>query len=308
MVVGGQAKHGKSALLGALIAAQVADHSEQPDTFGIGGGNPEGKAVIVFDTEQSDYDAWQHIWRAHKRADAGKQPDWLRAFCMTGMTLDQKNQWFRKEIERASLLCNGVHLVILDGIADLLQDPNDAKESFALVEDLHSLAIKHNCAIAVVLHENPSSGFGGATKNLRGHLGSQLERKAETSLRVKKGADGVTVVWVPNGRHGDIPEAFGAAFKWCDIKSMHVSCDTPAVAKAEEKRQENDELVRELFSGPDSMLGLAYMDAVRRIMEIRENWGDPIKERQAKAILKKLTGHQVEKRDDSRYYRKLTMM
>ena len=38
----------------------------------------------------------------------------------------------------------------------------------------HQLAIEYDCVFMTVLHENPNSDFG----KTRGHLGSQLSRKA----------------------------------------------------------------------------------------------------------------------------------
>ncbi len=87
---------------------------------------------------------------------------------------------------------NGLFAVIVDGVADLVLDVNDAKECNALVAKLHALAIKYDCPdrIICVIHENPNADTG----KMRGHLGSQLERKAESNLRLRKKED-VTVVF-----------------------------------------------------------------------------------------------------------------
>lgn len=75
----------------------------------------------------------------------------------------------------------GVHSVWLDGVADAVKSPNDEQEAIPLVRRLHGLAIKHRCTIVCILHLNPGSDFKS-----RGHLGSQLEQKAETVLQLKK--------------------------------------------------------------------------------------------------------------------------
>ena len=63
-----QAKAGKSAVVSAMMAAIMAD-DENGDFLGFNAAaNPEGKAVIHFDTEQSRYDHEQVVLRAVRRA------------------------------------------------------------------------------------------------------------------------------------------------------------------------------------------------------------------------------------------------
>ena len=111
--------------------------------------------------------------------------------------------------------------MFLDGIADFIADPNDTAEAFDWVDELHQLAIKYDTVIVCVLHENPGSEIG----KTRGHLGSQLERKAETNLRLEKDADGVTVVF-ERSRQAHIPKENGPRFMWSDEAKRHVSCET----------------------------------------------------------------------------------
>ena len=80
-------------------------------------------------------------------------------------------------------------LLILDGVADLCNDPNDLHESEALVCELMRWSCEYDNHILCVLHSNP----GG--DKARGHLGSALLRKSETVMLVK--ADGDTSVVSP---------------------------------------------------------------------------------------------------------------
>ena len=50
----------------------------------------------------------------------------------------------------------GIHLVIIDGIADLLGGVNDEEPSVQLVEELFRIAAIYNTLIICVLHLAPS--------------------------------------------------------------------------------------------------------------------------------------------------------
>lgn len=71
-------------------------------------------------------------------------------------------------------------IVIIDGLVDLVVDPNDQMESKAIVTELSGLAMDYNCSIWNVLHVNPGSD------KMRGHLGTILAQKSSDVLMVKK--------------------------------------------------------------------------------------------------------------------------
>lgn len=74
-------------------------------------------------------------------------------------------------------------LIVIDGIADLQRNTNDLEESDALVGALMALSTKIDAHIICVLHTNPGSD------KARGHLGSSLQRKAESVLFVHRAED-----------------------------------------------------------------------------------------------------------------------
>jgi hypothetical protein len=118
-----------------------------------------------------------------------------------------------------------------------------------------------------VIHENPAQpGFAGKT---RGHLGSQIERKAESNLRVKKDGDEVSVIFSDGKQRGPaIPEATAPRFKYCEEAGMHISCEAASIAKAEAARKEMGEEVSEIFNTPESLAGLTWSDVCKRIEDI----------------------------------------
>jgi hypothetical protein len=163
----------------------------------------------------------------------------------------------RLEIKRAGK----VLAVFLDGVADFVHDPNDPGEAFALVGELHRLAIEADCVIVAVLHENPGSADFGKT---RGHLGSQLERKAETNLRLSK-SEGVTTVWTDRGaRHCEIPKAAGLRFEYSTLEGCHCLLDSANDARAQAARDELTAFVASVFQGQSP--ALSWGELRNRIM------------------------------------------
>lgn len=80
-------------------------------------------------------------------------------------------------------------MVIIDGVADLCGDVNNIEQSNLLVASLMRISTQYNCHIINVIHQN----FGSA-KLGTGHLGSALEKKAETVIALE--ANTVNKDWV----------------------------------------------------------------------------------------------------------------
>jgi hypothetical protein len=154
----------------------------------------------------------------------------------------------------------------MDGVADLCADPNDSEEAFDLVHELHALAIGHDCAIVTVLHENPGSESG----KTRGHLGSQLERKAECNLRLAKDTDGITTVWAERARHCHLPKNEGPCFAWNDAASMHTSCGTAGEIKSAAIRERLEADANTAFGEEDSFRHVDLIDAVCAAFDLKE--------------------------------------
>jgi hypothetical protein len=252
-----QAKMGKTAVLGAFLAAAASPcERDVADIMGydfltISAAPHHGRAVVLFDTEQSRYDAWQLVKRAATRAGRGDLPPNFRAYSTADLETAKRRAYLAAELQRASAECGGIHSAFIDGISDLCEDPNDLVEACGLIEELVQLAIKYDCPIIVVLHENPS-GTGQEYSKGRGHLGSQLERKAESNLRLVKDSNGVSTIFADRCRRASIPKDMGPRFQWDSSAGMHVSvvCDVKS-DKAQEKREAERPAVDAVFDGID---------------------------------------------------------
>ena len=267
-------KAGKSAVIESIIAAVFNGNRQGPDTLGFSAENLHGYALLHFDTEQSRFDHDQLVRRALKRSQVECPPNWFRSYSLADLSIRERRQALRFALAEAQESHAGIFAVLIDGIGDLCADPNDSAEAFDLVHELHSLAIRHDCTIATVLHENPGSE-GGKT---RGHLGSQLERKVETNLRLAKDANGITTIWSDRARHCYLPKNQGPCFSWDDSEKMHTSCGTAGEIKSAATREKMDDEANAVFNGTDAM---SYSELTTAIMDVLN-----VSERTAKGRVK----------------------
>lgn len=221
-----RAKTGKTTALGAATAAIIAAHYDRThtDTLRFSAPHNSGHAVILIDTEQSQYDAWACHLRTLARADS-PDPQWLYHYSLVGSTAADLRQALPQILATAKEQTGGVFTVILDGVADFVTSVNDEPECNAFVAHLHALAAQYDTPILCVIHSNEAklSGDDG-----RGHLGKQLTRKAESNLLLKK-TDDVTTITSEKQRKAPITEADGVAFRWDDTLLRHTLTDAPKV-------------------------------------------------------------------------------
>ena len=164
-----KAKEGKTAVLSGLIAAALNPLAPESRLLGFQSCRNNGGAIIHIDTEQSRYDHHKMVGRTLRRAGLEEPPPELKSYGLADVDVSKRMPMLKMVLERAGK----VFILVIDGVADLLLDPNDGPASFALVGELHKLAITHDCPIVLVLHENPGSESG----KTRGHLGSHLGKR-----------------------------------------------------------------------------------------------------------------------------------
>lgn len=216
-----RAKTGKTAAIGAAIAAIIGAHHERGDLDTFGFTAPHNReAVVLIDTEQSPYDAFICHERALKRAGDPQDPDWLCHYALVGESAEQLCKDLILIITKAKAAHGGIFTIIIDGIADFVESVNDEAECNNFISWLRSIAVEYNCPIICVIHSNEAvkSGDDG-----RGHLGKQLTRKAESNLLLKKVGE-ITTITSEKQRKAPITETDGIAFRWSDQLARHISC------------------------------------------------------------------------------------
>ena len=172
----GKAKAKKTFNVSAIVAATLVNGQvlEYQASF------PESKRTILyFDTEQSPYHCQLVMQRILKLAKLpiDREPEHLKFSHLRAIA--DPNE--RREIIRYAIYHTpNVGLVVIDGIRDLMLDINNSTEATKLVGDLMQWTSEQNIHIQTVLHLNKGDD------NVRGHIGTELNNKAETVLQIMK--------------------------------------------------------------------------------------------------------------------------
>lgn len=171
----GKAKSKKTFNISAMVAAALKNGTVMNYRATL----PEGKRkVFYFDTEQSRYHCHTVLERILRLA--GLAPD-ADSELITFIGLREFTPALRISlIDYALRTGEGYGLVIIDGLRDLLYDINNAKESTDVMTMLMAWTSTYNLHIHCVLHLNKNDN------NTRGHIGTELENKAESVLVISK--------------------------------------------------------------------------------------------------------------------------
>ena len=184
-------KSKKTFLVSLLASAYLGSH----DVFvGDLKGFKGDKKVIHYDTEQSRYHAQKTFKRVHRMS---KDASDYYTYALRQFSPEERLEfidWHLKETDK-------VGLVIIDGVADLLNDINDLEKSNKVIHYLMKWTQDYNIHIITVIHSNFYNS------KATGHLGSFLEKKTETQITVTPTEDNPDVVVV------DCKRSRGYSFK-----------------------------------------------------------------------------------------------
>ena len=290
-ITGGEGT-GKSNYVTALIAGAIGQSDNNKDkvmdTLGVSVcENNKRKAILFYDTEQSEVQTYKNITNLLKRCGRETMPEYLKAYCLTGMSRKERLQAIIQSMDKFHYQFRGIHMVVIDGIADLIKGANDETESIAVVEELYRLAGIYNTCIVTILHFIPSG------LKLRGHLGSELQRKAAAILSIEKDTDpSVSVVKALKVRDGSPLDVPIMQFAWDKDVRMHVYLGEKP--KEEKEKRKEDELVavaRDIFGRQDF---ITYVDLAEQIQAILD-----VKERTAKSYIKFMREKEIILKDPS---------
>lgn len=290
-VTGGEGT-GKSNYVTALIAGAIGQSEKNKDkamdTLGVSvSENSKRKAILFYDTEQSEVQTYKNITNLLRRCGRETMPEYLKAYCLTGMSRKERLQAIIQSMDKFHYQFRGIHMVVIDGIADLIKGANDETESIAVVEELYRLAGIYNTCIVTILHFIPLG------LKLRGHLGSELQRKAAAILSIEKDTDpSVSVVKALKVRDGSPLDVPIMQFAWDKDVRMHVYLGEKP--KEEKEKRKEDELVavaRDIFGRQDF---ITYVDLAEQIQAILD-----VKERTAKSYIKFMREKEIILKDPS---------
>jgi hypothetical protein len=286
-ITGGEGT-GKSNYVGSLIAGTVRDASFPVDTLGTTvQPDRDKKAVLLYDTEQSEVQLYKNISGILKRGKLNAMPDYFKAYCLTSMSRKERLQAIVQSMDKFYYQFGGIQMVIIDGIADLVRCANDEAESIGVIDELYRLAGIYKTCIVCVLHFVPNG------MKLRGHLGSELQRKAAAILSIEKDeSPQISVVKALKVRDGSPLDVPLIQFSWNKDLQMH----TFIGEKTREEKEKRKEI--ELTGVAKTVFGeqryCTYVDLCEQIQSILD-----VKERTAKSYIRFMRDREIILKDPS---------
>lgn len=190
----GKAKSKKTFLITMALAAAIKNDSllekfraNLPETQ---------NTVLLFDTEQSKYHVQKVVRRICNLSELNEPPN-FHCYGLRPFTTDERIEL----IKNAIFSLEGIGMVVIDGIRDLVKDINSPEEATKVVSLLMKWSEEKNIHIVVVLHQNKGDN------NARGHLGTEVVNKAETVISVTKDTQDplISIVEAEYCREKDFP-------------------------------------------------------------------------------------------------------
>ena len=261
----GEAKSRKTFLTSGLVASAMAIPYNKLNNFQIVDKN-HNLDVLWVDTEQGEMHVRKVVDRISEMTGA-KLGGLISEPRLTTLALRELAPHERKQRMYDAMRLMHYDLVVIDGIADLQRNTNDLEESDALVTELMALSTLAETHILCVLHTNPGSD------KARGHLGSSLQRKAETVLFVHR--VGETSVVEPQFCRNEPFERFAFSIndagipEVCPLPMEGATSDRhPAIALLEDEYGgaiERTTLINKLIEAQGLNKSTAYMQVMRLI-------------------------------------------
>lgn len=292
-ITGGEGT-GKSNYISAILAGTLGTVRLEPEqTLGLEvTPNPHKLSVLHYDTEQSEAQLHKNLGKTLRRASVTEVPDFYHSLYLASLSRKDRLKLIRESMDWFHHKHGGIHLVVIDGIADLIRSANDETESIAIVDELYRLAGIYNTCIICVLHFVPNG------IKLRGHIGSELQRKAAGILSIEKDDNPelsvVKALKVRDGSPLDVPMML---FGWDKEADMHVYRGEKS--KADKEKRKADELIGVVKEAFRLVHKLSYQELCEVLMKEME-----IKDRTAKKYIAYMKEQRILVQDTSGNYQK----
>lgn len=288
-VLSGDSKSGKSALCNVIMAGAINTPGNTYDGFeGLNiAENVNGKAVLHFDTEQAKHQHYKSIkYAVLKRCGLLIEPAHFLSYNIRELEIKFYQETVKLLLMAARGRFGGIHLVIIDGLADFIKSVNDEESSNKIISFFEKCAIEFKTPVIIIIHLNPGS------EKQRGHLGSQLQRKAESVLSIKK--NGSTSYILPQFLRGaDSAEIPQIQFQYDKEKGYHISCGLLLkVNKEEDNLKKLEEWAEQIFS----ILPISHTAAVEKLKVLSR-----LSERTAKSKIKEMLELEIIRKDGKVY-------
>src|SRR6266536_605805 len=266
--ISGASKSGKSAISGYIIAASISKDVKDPIPGFNVQNNDKGRAIIHLDTEQSKYSHQRNYIKILRRTEIKDSPDYLLSYNIRKLSLDEYQPTTNGICEAAAKQFGGIHMIIIDGLADYINDVNNETESRNIVKYFMHLAEKYNAAAIVIIHTNPAAK--GIEGKERGHLGSECQRKSQSLLTLIAGKDDVSILTAKLFRNAGKEDFEPISLKYDKERGYHVYFEAEREEKNEEKRAELVELAAKIFGDGNAYKEGEILSLIEKKAKLKE--------------------------------------
>ena len=217
----GKQKSKKTTFLSMMIAAYISPNvSNQAIRFQCEG--EQGK-VLYIDTEQGQSQGSVTMKRILKMAKLEDSEN-LIYYDFRELAPELRKKLLLGAINRHE----GIKIVVIDGLVDLMTDFQDAREAHALISSILKICSKYDVHVIGVLHQNKNN------ENARSFVGLISSQKCEMEIALENLGD-ITTVECRNSR-GKPFEKF--AFRWDNGKFPRIDQDYKPGSKKEKSKKE----------------------------------------------------------------------
>ena len=203
--------------------------------------NKDKKAVLFFDSEQSKHRQGKNLKEMLGRSKNKDIPEHFYNFDFVSKAPDEFLQRFRNYTKALSRLHNGIFLIVIDQLGDMLANINDIAEVKVLMNELREISRDYTCGIVGIIHFNPKSD------KERGHIGTELRQKAEFNVFVKRDPNtGVSELHIRKAREAnewDIPIMM---FSWDKESNMVV--DRGYKSRTDSEGSQFSKIIRDCYN------------------------------------------------------------
>lgn len=246
---------GKSSVVEAIVSSVL---NPDCDSLGIQVKLPEFRQkILLLDTERSQgetWDAWDRVMRRTSIETPNTDDRLIFANCKA-LSVEERKKYVAQIISENT----DIGLIVFDGVSDFVKSINDEKETTEFNEWLNYLNPESLITIIHTIHTNPTDN------KPRGWLGSELWRRANSVLLVRKIDDSGVVELTSNFLNGKVRHGspFNHSFSFdTDLEMFLTTNHTPKAKKVAKNEDKWLEMAIKIFGGKETMY---FADIVRGI-------------------------------------------
>lgn len=180
LYIGGQKGSYKSTLGRGLLAAAV-----RPDGYINYRYKRNGKKIVWVDTESPPDLMNRHVKDFMKMAGLESIPNDIEIYRLN--TISDPKERYAKLVEYIESNKDDIDILLVDVLADLVDDESSIIESNRLIGSIASLVDKYDVLVVVTSHTNENGG-------LLNHLGKKVDKKSRSGFLLIKSMGAVIVI------------------------------------------------------------------------------------------------------------------